>query len=231
MKLASWAITYRGRRSENQDSVLIPSSSSPEDGAVIMSEVELGDDGMLCALADGVGGRPGGAWASQRALDVLHRIGCPTNSTAALSESLRQVQDRVRAEGAVRGGPATTIAGVSCSRARAIIFNAGDSRVYRLDAGSPQLMSIDHLSRTDGRSVTRFLGGHLAQATPHIIVVEEPYTHRYLICSDGLYAFVRSTDLLLPAEIDPTTALTTLIGLAMDNGSQDNISAIFCQID
>jgi len=150
---------------------------------------------------------------------------------AALRETLRQAQDLVRDEGAARGGPVTTIAGVSCSRARAIIFNAGDSRVYRLDADRPQLMSVDHLSRTDGRSVTRFLGGHLAQATPHIIVVEEPRAHRYLICSDGLYGFVRSTDLLLPAEVDPTTALTTLIGLAMANGSQDNISAIFCQID
>lgn len=231
MRLTSWAITYRGRRADNQDAVLIPSGVAPDDGAVITTEVELGDDGMLCALTDGVGGRPGGAWASQRALEVLHSSGCPGNSVEALSETLRQAQDRVHDEGAARGGPATTIAGVSCNRARTIIFNVGDSRVYKLDSDSPKLMSVDHLSRTDGRSVTRFLGGHLAQAMPHMIVFEDPRAHRYLICSDGLYAFVRSTDLLLPAEIDPTTALTSLIGLAMDNGSQDNISAIYCQID
>jgi len=66
---------------------------------------------------------------------------------------------------------------------------------------------------------------------PHFAIVEQPRTERYLICSDGLYTFVRPADLLLPVEIDPATALTTLVELAMGNGSQDNILAIFCQID
>ena len=148
-----------------------------------------------------------------------------------MGEALREVQNCIYDEGAARGRPVTTIAGVSFSRARAIIFNVGDSRVYRFDGDGTQLMSIDHLSRTDGRSVTRFLGGHLAQATPHIAAVENPRSHRFLICSDGLYGFVRPTDLTLPIEIDPATALTTLVELAMENGSQDNISAVFCRVD
>src|SRR3546814_9519038 len=146
-------------------------------------------------------------------------------------ENVRNAQDQVCRGGVQYGGPSTTVAGLSCSRDFALIFNVGDSRVYRLDGTNARIMSVDHLSRTYGRSITRFLGGHAAQASPHIVAVQAPRAHRYLICSDGLYAFVRPADLLLPAELDPTTALTALVSLAMDNGSQDNISAIFCRFD
>src|SRR3546814_4059059 len=99
-------------------------------------------------------------------------------------ENVRNAQDQVCRGGVQYGGPATTVAGLSCSRDFALIFNVGDSRVYRLDGTNARIMSVDHLSRTDGRSITRFLGGHAAQASPHIVAVQAPRAHRYLICSE-----------------------------------------------
>src|SRR3546814_18106931 len=124
MRLSIGAITYRVHQHENEDAVLIPARSPPDDGAVISSVVELGPDGPLCALADGVGGRPGGAWAARTALDALQQRGCPANSAEVLGENVRYAQQQVCRGGVKYGGPATTVAGFARSPAFALTFTS-----------------------------------------------------------------------------------------------------------
>lgn len=230
MRLDSWALSITGHRRENEDAVLIPGHAVVRGNEVVGSSVELGVHGQLCIVADGVGSRQGGAWAARTALQAIHQHGQPNNTVDELNRSVLYAQKRVQHEGRKFGAPATTVAGISCNCARILAFNAGDSRVYKLTDQAAVRVSIDHVSRTDGRSINRFLGGHVAQASPYVVSIEPECQQSYLICSDGLHGFVSASDLMLPVELNPITALEALVELALLNGSTDNISAIFCKL-
>lgn len=148
--------------------------------------------------------------------------------------------------------PASTVAGMyfTCEGS-AVVFNAGDSRVYRYRNGLLVQLSHDHtiIQRLVDAGAADEL---VAQAAPdaHVItralgmegesdVVEISGTPSlcsegdlFLICSDGLtegadserIEFVLAQNALLPA------TARTLVNLAKYNGSTDNISVVLIRV-
>lgn len=228
--LSCWAYTSAGRRTENQDSVSLPGVGLLADDTITSISVNLSTTPLLVAIADGVGGRPMGQWAAQTALATLESAGLDENSPQAVA-SVISLASRALSERVGSGaGPATTLAGFSVTKDALLRFHVGDSRIYEVKESSVRSITTDHRSRGDGRSITRYLGSD-AHAIPAIAVMATPFASTYLISSDGFHEFLRESDLLLVAEIDPPLALETLFSQALENGSDDNLSAVIVRID
>ena len=142
---------------------------------------------------------------------------------------------------------ATLIAAVVTADAVTICW-LGDSRAYWLaDSGAQRLTRDDSLAEemvaagllseaeamasAHAHVVTRWLGGDLAEATPHVTRFEPPGPGVLLLCSDGLWNYrpgaAQLAALALPRALtEPLTAATALVKIALDAGGVDNITAV-----
>jgi len=149
---------------------------------------------LVVAVADGLGGHPGGEVASAMVARRLAQIG-PFLDTEdrvrqALSACDREVHAAAAREPALTA-MGTTIAGVVVTPDQVLAFNVGDSRVYAAGPGGVhQLSTDDRLSGEDlpPGIVTQALGGIdvLAASGPHLVTSPLSEDTSYLICTDGL---------------------------------------------
>lgn len=201
----------------------------------------------LFAVADGMGGHEAGDVASRICLEVL----CSSTqvrgiSAASLNDALQQADARIREQTGARAG--TTLAGVALVEEAGssywLVFNIGDSRIYRLSKGQLERVSVDHsevqemldageLTPEEARShprrnvVTRALGtGGNAEAEYWMLPAEEG--DRMLVCSDGLPSEVRDEAIVqILSEVENAQpAADALLQAALDNGGRDNISVV-----
>ena len=169
---ASHAATHIGLREDNQDTVLAD------------------DDARLYVVADGLGGKPGGATASRLAVETIARVVCDDRSGSARDGSVRLCADlrgvpassllehAVRsAHRAVRRGHggtfkemATTIAALHFAENLAVIAHVGDSRVYRLRAGVLELLTEDHSLVNDLLRHGTVLSVEQRQSHAHVVM-------------------------------------------------------------
>lgn len=112
----------------------------------------LDERASVFAIADGVGGRPGGARASRITVDTfverVRSLPPPLRLEAsALQAAVSAVNESVLREGEadehVRG-LASTLAAVVAGEQRAKVIHVGDSRIYRLHAGTIEQLTSDH---------------------------------------------------------------------------------------
>jgi serine/threonine protein phosphatase PrpC len=230
---AVWAATDIGKvRLENQDRV--GAGDTVLNLPVGKFEVQLFPEVMPVAavVADGVGGGRGGSVAAELAVTAfLNRsseikdVDSLTTTVDAISEGIRQACSQ---EASTRGA-ATTLAGIVFLRSGAIAFNVGDSRIYRVGKRELSLISQDHVSQSDSRMLTRFLGGNLAFSSPYCTEIPNWYGHRYLICSDGLFGSVKEAQILqLAMIVDGGHAVDALVAAAIEAGAPDNVTVALC---
>ena len=227
-------------RSVNQDSAL--------------ADADLG----IFAVADGMGGHRGGEVASAEALTALSEgvTAIPLPSGEVLADLVRVANGRVHRRAASDpelAGMGTTIVAVALVGAPGspvlAIANVGDSRAYRLDpSGAYAQVTEDHslvaemvrsgrLTAEEAEShprrniLTRALG---VEASVVVDVVEEPVVPgcRYLLCSDGLFNEVPDARVaeVLRTVADPAEAASTLVSLANDAGSRDNVTCVVVDV-
>jgi serine/threonine protein phosphatase PrpC len=201
---------------------------------------------LVCLVADGMGGHAAGEVASREVARLLVEQVPAATDTAALAECLRAANRalfELMDEQPTLRGMGTTVAGLSMKPAGILVFNVGDSRVYRVEDGSLTQLSTDDTpgpKLPDGRTavyttpqISQCLGGDFRRTDiePHVLTEPLPSAGRWLICSDGL------TDLLEPAAIasliepDDAASVTVLFEAAMAEGGTDNISLIIVRIE
>jgi protein phosphatase len=232
------AVTGRGRvRSANEDALLVGGwvnqASEPE--LTTLEFAYTSDRPPVIAVADGLGGHPAGALASRLALaDVAARASEWTDE-AAVRQGLTEVGRTVLEVGSrdpATWGMATTIAGMVLDKDRARCFNVGDSRVYRVVAGYPEQVSVDHAvlgpDGTPSGRVTQALGDPPDQAGgAHVATVPVEPGDRFLVCSDGLTGPVPVAVLRqLLREPDLTCLVDRLLAATHQAGAPDNVSII-----
>ena len=206
----------------------------------------------IYAVADGMGGHGSGDVASRLAVEVLARCVMlrPLFTEAvllAIEEANRVI---VEHDGPNRMGTTVTgLAGLeSLGGDRLMVFNVGDSRVYRLAGDRVEQLTVDHsevqelvlagvLTREQARThprrnvVTRALGGGFDLAADHWLL---PATggDRFLICSDGLFGELPD-EVIVPllAIAHPQQAAAALVATANDAGGHDNITALVVDIE
>jgi PPM family protein phosphatase len=215
----------------------------------------------LALVADGMGGHDHGHIASQVAADVLEeRFDALGGAGANADESAKRLQAAFRDANqalaehpASRQGPAkmgTTLVAAVFAHGRAVIGNIGDSRCYRFQNGSIEILTQDHsyaaqleqlraTATSQGREaagqwahvLTRCLNGD-HNVTPDMRISRCEPGDIYLLCSDGLWGAV-SDDVIgaiLGAAEDAEAACEDLVSAAWAGSGLDNIGVAIVRL-
>ncbi|TWE15327.1 PP2C family protein-serine/threonine phosphatase [Kitasatospora atroaurantiaca] len=195
----------------------------------------------VVAVADGLGGHPGGEIASALVARRLALVGPGLDSEAAVRDALDACNRAVYAVAA--GDPeltamGTTVAGVVLMPETVLVFNVGDSRVYDASGDGLRRLSVDDSPppapghRTTS-IVTQTLGGSVHPTTieAHVTGSAPATGARYLVCSDGLTDPVPDEALedVLSEHTDGRAAFE-LWKAAIEAGGPDNITLALVRI-
>jgi len=235
----SWAgATDVGRtKDENQDAVL------PDD-------IGMGPGPVIVAVADGLGGHPGGADASRLALQALSSAG-PVHSAVELVEAAqlvikRHIIDAVDDDPTLLMMATTLTLAVLHPEGSVSIGHVGDSRAYLGDGTVFMQVTDDHtvamekvrsgeLAEHDAERdpgwhvMSNWLGWEECRVENRELRVESG--DRLLLCSDGMSNMVdddRIAELLFSGTPDETA--TALIAAANDGGGADNIAVVVAEV-
>lgn len=213
----------------------------------------LNEDALLAhppvfLVADGMGGHEAGDVASRLAVEEFAALaGRATVDPSDLHACFRSAARRIRGAFERREG-GTTVAGVALSEhdgaAHWLVFNVGDSRVYRWADGELAQLTVDHsvvqelvdsgaLSRDAAEQhperhvLTRALGTG-ADPEPDYWTLPARPGDRLLVCSDGV------TGELAPADVADVlhrvegagAAAAELVRRAVEAGGRDNATAV-----
>ncbi len=136
-----------GKREEHQDSV---NASFPDD---------KDERGVLCAVADGVGGLINGKAASQAAVDKMvdafYRSSAADPPGQILLRGLASAQKAVRGLQQTPGESGTTLVAVIIRDQKCSFISVGDSRIYLYRGGSLILLTRD---QNRGRRIDTQIG-------------------------------------------------------------------------
>lgn len=215
----------------------------------------VNEDGYVASfpvfvVADGMGGHDAGELASAEVVLALEPlVGRPSVTPGDVMDSLSQAQRRVRAIPTPPGRDAgTTVAGVVVAGEGGtpywLVVNLGDSRTYRMSAGTLEQVSVDHSevqelvdagTITPGQAahhprrhvVTRALGADAA-LEPDFWMLPVEENDRILVCSDGLTTEV-DDELIARILLDhphPQAAADALLHAALAAGGRDNVTVV-----
>ncbi|GAA3058149.1 PP2C family protein-serine/threonine phosphatase [Streptomyces glomeratus] len=192
---------------------------------------------LVVAVADGLGGHPGGDVASALVVRRIASIGPALSSEDAVRDALNACNRAVyEAAGGDAGGElaamGTTVAGAVVRPGSLLVFNVGDSRVFAASRDGLRQVSVDDSpplepGRRTTSIVTQCLGGTRTYRAvqPHVTAESLSPGDRYLVCSDGLTDPV-PTEVLdgVMREHDDGQAAFELWQAAIAAGGPDNIT-------
>lgn len=206
---------------------------------------------VLLAVADGVGGGPGGEIAADAAVQELAARfftgSAPSDATIEqrLADAFREANTAVlrAADASGKAQAASTLVAAAVRGGRAVIANLGDSRAYLVRSGAARQLTQDH-SGDIAHGITRFVGDSRG-VQPDVFVEDLLPGDRLLLCSDGLTRHVNDEEIAKtlsgamrvhmrvetpitgrPSRPQPEldAAADTLVGLANSRGGEDNIT-------
>lgn len=210
---------------------------------------------FVFAVADGMGGHAAGEVASAIAVARMADLDARPTGEQILA-AVRTANSEViaqAAQGSGREGMGTTLSGVAIAdhdgEDSLLVFNVGDSRTYKLDADGLTQITSDHslvaemvrdgeLAPDDAAKhrsrnvITRALGIAAEVRVDHWWIAPAA-GQVFLLCSDGLHNEVPPPVIegVLRAASSPQAAVDALMGIALDAGARDNVSAIAVWID
>ncbi|ADG75092.1 protein serine/threonine phosphatase [Cellulomonas flavigena DSM 20109] len=219
---------------------------------------EVNEDALLAyppvfLVADGMGGHDAGDLASRIAVEEFAQLaGQSSASSDDVHACFSRTSTRIRTEftGGRQGG--TTVAGVAVTEHDGgwywLVFNVGDSRVYRWSEGALTQVSVDHsvvqellesgeITPTAARKhperhvLTRALGTG-EPPEPDYWLLPAGADDRLLICTDGLTRELADDEIahVLASVDDPQEASARLVQDALDRGGRDNVSAVVVDV-
>jgi serine/threonine protein phosphatase PrpC len=243
MELESAGCTHVGRRSNNEDSMVL--------------RPDLG----LFVVADGMGGYEGGEVASRIVTDTMQAFfernagdaeatwPFKLDSTAGLVENLVSVglqlanREVLRQKTGKLVSMGSTAAVVALYPGRVVVGHVGDSRVYRLRGGALERLTIDHslveeLRRAGmeppgdrfGHIITRAIGIG-GDVRPELTVERPREGDVYLLCSDGLTDPLDDEAIAAAlATLPPVGACQALVEAALEGGGTDNVTVVVVSV-
>ena len=236
-------------------------------GAVRLSVSELSDvgrkrevneDSVLVAspvfiVADGMGGYEAGDLASAAVVDAFRPLaGAGFGTLAGIRDSLVSADAGVAVVAdSTRRGAGSTVAGAVLIEHEGephwLVFNVGDSRVYRHYGSELEQLTIDHslgqelVDRGEMRQedlatfsqrnvITRAIGA--ADSTADSWLVPVTNGERLLICSDGLSSELDDESIRATLTMGgaPESVVNALVQRANLAGGRDNISVLVIDV-
>ncbi|HWW54682.1 MAG TPA: protein phosphatase 2C domain-containing protein [Acidimicrobiales bacterium] len=206
---------------------------------------------FLAAVADGMGGHPGGEVASAIAVALVPAVFTGKSLDelqAAVRAANRAIWDRAEGSSEFQG-MGTTICAVGLTEdGELAVVNVGDSRAYVWRDGTLSQLSQDH-SMTAELVRRGEISEQEALVHPHRSVLTralgigpdvEPYSaaspavegDRVLVCTDGLFNEVPD-DVIASVMADCDEVQVTadaLVALALSGGGRDNVSVVVAEV-
>ena len=195
---------------------------------------------FAAAIADGVGGGPGGRLAAETTVRAFldgyfglpSTLGVERAAGRALQAVNRWLHGLSRQNADLRG-MATTFSTLLLRGREGFVLHVGDSRVYRLRDASLHRMTTDHAHHHPDLQHVLLRAVALednvrADASRHELRVHD----RYLLCTDGVHGTLADRRIreLLAARADPQTSAAQLVAAALEAGSRDNCTALVLDV-
>jgi len=245
-RLAAWALTNVGRvRDHNEDAHLV------EDELQLFAVA----DGMGGHAAGEVASKLALDTFSSLVRDGAQAFTALTEdpeSREARREVLKLLEEAAQAACAAvfeagrndesKRGMGTTLCALLAVGSHAFIAHVGDSRIYLVRGDKTHQLTQDHTLQNEllkrgrlsveeiGRvkqknALTRAVGVY-ASVDVDTLDLDILPGDRFLLCSDGLYAYLKKGELASILEGPPAEAPQRLIALANQRGGHDNITAL-----
>lgn len=250
---ASYITHYGNVRTKNEDAILLHDFIiSQKRMNEIAYKVFQGDSLVFC-VADGMGGHVNGDLASESVLNFikenLEQLNSKKNIEKVLYQSKLYLNKIAISKDAY--GLGTTISGVSFYKKKALIFNSGDSRIYKIQNGCVEKLTIDHslvqvlfnsgIIDEEGMRLhphknilTSAIIGDLNTEKPDIFFKEisPQIGTQILLCTDGLWESLSTDNLVFALENSKSIEEKgkELLQSALKFGGRDNISFILLQV-
>jgi len=230
LRIEAGFATEKGRRPDNQDYVAY--CFGPGGAGALQ--------GVVAAVADGVGGHKGGRAAAETAVRAFidgyyaqpETLGVARAAARSLEAANSWIAAQARVDPALEG-MATTFSALILSRRNAFILHIGDSRAYRLAGDSLERLTKDHvLGRGDFAHVLlRAVGledALLFDQGMHSLNLHD----RFLLCSDGVHGVTTDAKLhaLLAERRAPQETSERIVQAALEMGSNDNVTALVVDV-
>jgi len=216
----------------------------------MMSQKSFDSDHFLACVCDGLGGHAHGDAASRFVCEqISNRFLDAAPVPPIVQKMLAEIQQS--AEGLLPENSGTTVAGLMVAGPQGIVFNAGDSRVYRILSSGMTRLSHDH-SLVQGLVDKSFIHQDTASVHPMKNIVEfgigplfapdwnhlQVHIHEetlssgdcYLICTDGLNDMMTDQELHRLLMPDPIENGKKLFATACEEKLTDNTSFVIIKI-
>jgi serine/threonine protein phosphatase PrpC len=246
IRLVATAFTHEGAlRPTNQDCIAVGDwIESATMAAPRVLELEA-EGSVLALVADGMGGHAAGEISSRAAAEYLVSQAARATDAQEVERILNEAhveQFALMREQPRLLGMGSTVAGMFAAPSGVIVFNAGDSRVYRIGAHGLVQLSTDDTpgpKLADGRTaahttpiITQTLGGAYApnEIEPHLLAEPLEEGARYLVCSDGLTDLLDLAEIEAELEEEDEASVGALFQAAMARGGRDNVSIIIVRL-
>lgn len=257
-KLAGFLVDYLGGRaiamSDSVTSYGIRFAVQTDIGLVRTTNEDSAYAGSrVLAVADGLGGHPGGERASAAAVEALAALDQAeiADPLAALSGAFGQASQTLRDLAAADPGLeglGTTLTAVLWSGSQLALGHIGDSRAYLLRDDELFPLTEDHTYVrslvAEGKLSEQEAAAHpqrqlllraldaVTDSEPDLSLHAVRAGDRYLLCTDGLHAVVTEPEFepVLARAADPGAAVRALIALATAAGAPDNVACAVADI-
>ncbi len=211
-------------------------------------------DGIVFAVADGMGGHVGGEIASKLAIDVFKDAFSDSQEYSNIVEVVRQANSAILAKASNEpklAGMGTTLCLLSVAnngKDKLDLVNVGDSRGYLFRAGELYQLTDDHtlvsemlksgdISKDQAGShrakhiLTRALGVDPDVEIDHW-TIDPKVNDLYLLCSDGLTNEMADPEIgqVLAKPESAESMAQELVEVALANGGSDNVTCIVVQV-
>lgn len=209
------------------------------------------DDALrLYAVADGIGGLPGGEQASQRAVDTVrhHFQDHAAPSLAGAVDAANQAVGKLGEQLSPGLGIGTTLTLGRFTTDTLELVNVGDSRCYRLRQGELTCLTIDDsvenevrrrratgelvfLRESQRHALTQCIGQPMP-LTPPVATHDLEPEDLYLFATDGITGMIPDHELAQYLDSGHTvaTVLETIVSESLARGGNDNLTGVLVRV-
>ncbi len=222
-----------GIKSINQDAI----------GYLVPAGAKRDSKGIIAALADGISSSDVSQIASETAINTFIEDYLATSETWTVQTASQRVISALNhwLYAQNRNGPyrydmnkgyVCTFSSVILKGEFAHLVHVGDSRIYRLRQQQLEQLTRDHrVINSEGKS-------YLSQALGAAELISIDYQSvplqagdQFILATDGVYEFVPAESVRrICSDFSPDMAAERLVELALENGSDDNLSVIILEV-
>ena len=195
---------------------------------------------LVYCVADGVGGAEEGGRASEIVCRNVKMMlaAAPEDFTSRVEAVGQAVADanaaifaHAREHGYGAMGSTVAVLVLDPANARhAAICHVGDSRVYRIRGGMPQLLTRDHRRGAGANVLTRAVGAAESVAADWFEITSSN-SSRFILCTDGVHDVESETRLAVFVSAGPVESAAQRLSADIERrGAPDNYSFVIVEV-